>query len=197
MITVGQRVKYVIDEMEKGNFELALEHVAIAIDITSKRYYKGSKSSKSNYKNLLKEYSWLIELMAFFGINLDESKFGNYPIDGNPEPSFQDLIYHVIRCNLVHDEGVPKNFEFSDIDMITLKKDHLVFPKRLVWGLLAIVVFCPVNASELTDDGYYISIFQNQFHINDFWGKEDVAKHVHEKRNPIRVGIIAPSGHII
>lgn len=197
MITVGDRVKYVIDEIEKENFELALEHVAIAIDLTSQKYYKSSKSSKLNYKNFLKEYSWLIELMAFFGINLDESKFGNYPIDGNPEPSFQDLIYHVIRCNLVHAEGVPENFEFSDVDMITVNKDHLVFPKRLIWGLLAPVVFCPVNETELTEVGYYISIFQNRFHINDFWGKEEVARHVYDKRQPIRVSIIALSDRII
>ncbi len=197
MITIGTRVKYVIDEVEKANFELALEHVAIAIDVTAKKYYKGRRSSKSNYKNLLREYSWLIELMAFFGINLEESIFGNYPIEGNLEPTFQDLIYHVIRCNLVHDEGIPNNFEFSDVDMITMRKDHLIFPKRLIWGLLAIVVFCPVNEDERTDDGYYLSIFQNQFHINDFWGMEDVAKHIHQKRNPIRVSLVAPSGHII
>ncbi len=197
MITVGQRVKYVIDEVERDNFELALEHVAIAIDITATKYYKNSRSSKSSYKNLLKEYSWLIELMAFFGINLDESKFGNFPIDGNPETTFQDLIYHVISCNLVHDEGIPLNFEFSDIDQITLKKDHLIFPKKLIWGLLAVVVFCPVNVNEITDDCYYISIFENRFLINDFWGMEDVARQVHKKRNPIRVGIIAPPGHII
>lgn len=190
-------MKYVIDEVERDNFELALEHVAIAIDITATKYYKNSRSSKSSYKNLLREYSWLIELMAFFGINLDESKFGNFPIDGNTEPTFQDLIYHVIRCNLVHDEGIPLNFEFSDIDQITLKKDHLIFPKKLIWGLLAVVVFCPVNVNEVTDDGYYISIFENRFLINDFWGMEDVARQVHKKRNPIRVGIIAPPGHII
>jgi len=197
MITLGQRVQLAIDEVEQNRFELALQHAAIAIDITAKRQYKSAKSSKSNYKRLLKDYSWLIELMAFGGINLDESKFGNFPIDGNPKPSFQDLIYHVVRCNLVHDEGVPDNFEFTDSDTIIMRKDHLVFPKKLIWALLAVIVFCPCNSHEKTADGYWLSIFENRFIINDFWGQECVARIVYEKRKPIRVGIICPPGHMV
>lgn len=197
MITIGQRVQLAIDDAGQGRFELALQHAAIAIDITAKRRYKSTKSSKSNYKRLLRDYSWLIELMAFGGINLDESKFGNFPIDGNPEPTFQDLIYHVIRCNLVHDEGVPDSFEFTDSDTITLQKGHLVFPKKLIWGLLAVVVFCPCNSDEKTADGYWLSIFENHFVINDFWGQESVARIVYEKRKPIRVGIVCPPGHMV
>lgn len=192
MITLGDRVQLAIDDAGKGCFELALLQVAIAIDITAKRHYKSTKSSGSNYKRLLRDYSWLIELMAFGGINLDESKFGNFPIEGNPEPTFQDLVYHIIRCNLVHDDGVPDNFEFVDSDTITFKKDHLVFPKKFIWALLAVVVFCPCNSDEKTADGYWLSIFDNHFIINDFWGQEAVARIVYEKHRPIRVGIIWP-----
>ena len=197
MITIGQRVQLAIDDFGQGRFELALQHAAIAIDITAQRHYQSARSSKLLYKKLLKEYSWLIELMAFGGINLEESKFGNYPIDGNPEPTFQDLIYHVIRCELVHAEGVPENFGFTDTDTITLQKDHLVFPKKLIWGLLAVVVFCPCNSDQRTAEGYWLSIFENRFVINDFWGQETVAKIVYEKRKPIRVGIICPPGHMV
>jgi len=197
MITIGQRVQLAIDDVGQGRFELALQHMAIAIDITAKRHYQSAKSSKSLYKRLLKEYSWLLELMAFGGINLEETKFGNFPIDGNPDPTFQDLIYHVIRCNLVHDEGIPENFEFTDTDTITLKKDHLIFPKKLIWGLLAVVVFCPCNADQRTADGYWLSIFDNRFVINDFWGQESVTTIVYEQRKPIRVAIICPPGHMV
>jgi hypothetical protein len=135
--------------------------------------------------------------MAFGGINLETSTFGNFPIQGNPEPTFQDLIYHVIRCNLVHDEGIPLNLEFADSSTITYTKDHLVLPKKLLWGLLAIVVFCPANANEKTDGGHWLSIFENRFVIDDFWGQEIVARIVYEKHNPIRVGIIVPPGHVV
>lgn len=133
MIALGQRVQLAIDDAGQNRFELALQHAAIAIDITAKRQYKSARSSKSNYKQLLKDYSWLIEIMAFGGLNLDETKFGNFPIDGYPAPTFQDLIYHIVRCNLVHDEGIPDNFEFSDSDSISFSKDHLIFPKKLIW----------------------------------------------------------------
>jgi hypothetical protein len=192
MITIGKRVKYVIDEIAQSNFEIALEHVAIALDVTAKKHYKSDKSTGSNYKNLLTEYSWLVEMMAFGGINLGDSKFGNYPLPGYPEPTLQELIYHAICCNLVHDEGVPETFEFSDADSINTRSGHLVFPNRLIWGPLSIVVFNPSNVNEKTADGYWLSIFENQFQINDFWGQEHVAKHVYEKRNLIRVTLIVP-----
>lgn len=197
MITLGQRVQLAIDEVGQNRFELALQHAAIAIDVTAKKYFESSKSSKSNYKKFLKEYSWMIELMAFQGINLDESKFGNYPIDGIPEPTFQELIYHAIRCNLVHGDGVPETFGFSDGNIITMSKDHLIFPKNLIWGLLAVVVFCPANNTEKTSDGYWLSVFNSRFVIDDFWGQEQVMRVIYDKRNLIRVAIIVPTGHMI
>jgi hypothetical protein len=60
------------------------------------------------------EYAWLIELMGLGGINVNDSIFGNFPIPGNPEPKFKDILYHKIRCNLAHDEGIPEKISFAD-----------------------------------------------------------------------------------
>lgn len=197
MMALSQRVERAIDEVGKNHFEEALLQAAIAIDVTAKKYFKSAKSSKSNYKQLLKEYSWLIELMAFQGINLDDSRFGNFPIDGISEPSFQDLIYHTVRCNLVHGDGVPENFEFSDGNIFSMRKDHLILPKNLIWGLLAVVVFCPANSNQESSSGYWLGVFNNQFVIDDFWGQEQVIKRIYENRKLTRVAIIVPSGHMV
>ena len=197
MVTLSQRVERAIDEVGKNHFEEALLQAAIAIDVTAKNYFKSAKSSKSNYKQLLKDYSWLIELMAFQGINLDDSRFGNYPIDGISEPSFQDLIYHTVRCNLVHGEGVPENFEFSDGNIFSMRKNHLILPKNLIWGLLAVVVFCSANSNHESGGGYWLGVFNNRFVIDDFWGQEQVIKRIYENRKLTRVAIIVPSGHMV
>lgn len=115
-IGVGDRVKHAIDDVQRGQFELALEHACIAIDVTSKRLYSADKSSKSLYKNLLDEYAWMIELMSLGGVNVNDSIFGNYSIPGHQNPKFKDLVYHIVRCNLVHDEGLPSNFMFAEGD---------------------------------------------------------------------------------
>jgi hypothetical protein len=46
----------------------------------------------------------------------------------------------------------------------------LVLPKKLIWGLVGIVVFRPANALEQTDPTYWLSIYENRLLINDFLG---------------------------
>lgn len=113
-ITIGDRVKLAIDEVQQGRFELALEHACIALDITSKRHYSSDRSTRGLFKRLLDEYVWIIELMSLGGLDIEKSCFGNFPLPDIPEPKIKDVIYHVVRCNLVHDEGLPENLIFAD-----------------------------------------------------------------------------------
>ena len=39
-VTVGNRVQSMIDHMEKGELDLALSDICIALDITSQKYYE-------------------------------------------------------------------------------------------------------------------------------------------------------------
>ncbi|EIZ1412020.1 hypothetical protein MOV01_004366 [Vibrio vulnificus] len=191
MATIGQRVKLAIDHASRGEMDIAIEHACNAIDVTSQRYYSQKKSSNSCFKQLLSEYSWLIEIMSLRGINLDETTFDNFPIkifnkiEGKPR--FCDLIYHVVRCGLVHSDTLEKGFSFHDRDAIEIADKELVLPSSILWGLLGVVVFCPANVNEETDDRYYISIFGNRFVINDFWGQEAVARHVASRHKGPRV----------
>ena len=185
MISIGERVKRAIDDMGRGEFMFALEQVSIAIDMTAKNHYKKTSSSGERYKNLLKEYSWLLELMSLPGINLDESKFGNFPFkdSGNKEyhePNFQDLMYNVVRCGLIHGEN--SNLRFHQDNTIYLGKDILILPIRIVWGLLGIVVFCVDNKSEKTADGYFLSILEQRFTINGWWGMEEIIRMRYKER---------------
>ena len=197
MITVGERVKYAIDEVGADRFELAMNHIVIALDITAKRHYKKIKSGRSDYKKLIKDYSWLLEMMSFFGINIEESIFGNYPIEGNNEPTLMDLIYHVLRCSIVHDEGIPSNFLFGDSDHIQLWNGKIVFPKKMIWGLLAIIIFCPCNKNEQIHPDYWLKIFEHKFIINNYWGNESAARAIYDSLEPIRVILKIPYGHFV
>jgi len=200
MITIGQRVQYAIEAVERGEFEHALEHVSIAIDITAKKYYQAPKSTNANYKNLLKEYSWLIEIMSLGGINLDESKFGNYPVvtaygKEITEPTFQDFLYHIVRCGLSYDESSSANFSFIEGNSIILSGNTIALPKKLIWGLLAVIVFCPINAMQRTSDGYWLSLFEHKFVINEAWGKEDLIRRIYDERNLTSVILNIPHNH--
>lgn len=194
MITIGQRVERAIEDINKGAIEFALENICIALDVTSQRLYSKSRSHRDFYKRLLKEYSWLIELIGLPGLNLEESRFGNYPIRANNTPSFQDFIYHIVRCGLVHDTGVPENFKFVDSHIITLDQNLIELPVQLIWALLAIVVFCPVNNRELLTKSLNICICKQSLNINDCWGKVEIVAALYAQHKPIRVTLDIDAG---
>ena len=186
MPTIGERVKYAIDHMEKGEIYAALEHACNALDVTSQRKYRQKTSSRKLFKDIIKEYSWLIEFMSLGGINLDETKFSNFPIiDGVNKPimtpDFSDLMYHVVRCGLVHSDALTEGFSFHNCATVELADRHIKFPYTVVWALLSIVIFCPENKHEKTAPDYWIGLYKNQLVINDFWGEEYIARHIASK----------------
>ncbi|UVC28848.1 hypothetical protein [Pantoea sp. SOD02] len=183
MPTIGERVKYAIDHMDRGETYAALEHACNALDVTSQRYYGQKKSSRSYFKNIIKEYSWLIEFMSLGGINLDETTFDNFPIiEGVRQPilkpDFSDLMYHVVRCGLVHSDSLSDGFSFHKEATLLLAENTIIFPESVVWGILSITIFCPINKDQTTAPGYWIGSFENRLVINDFWGNEGIAHHL-------------------
>ncbi|ENZ8069888.1 TPA: hypothetical protein ACXRW3_003236 [Klebsiella quasipneumoniae subsp. quasipneumoniae] len=183
MPTIGERVKYAIDHMERGETYAALEHACNALDVTSQRYYDKKTSSRKHFKNILKEYSWLIEFMSLGGVNLDETTFDNFPIfEGVREPIlnpyFSDLMYHVVRCGLVHSDALSEGFLFHEEGSLILAEKTIIFPKNVVWGILSISIFCPINKNQVTAPNYWIGAYENRLVINDFWGNESIARHL-------------------
>ncbi len=183
MASIGERVKYAIDHMGRGEVYAALEHACNGVDVTSQKYYREKSSSRSIFKKIIKEYHWLIEFMALGGLNLDKTIFENFPItEGQRKtissPDFSDLMYHVVRCKLIHSDSLSKGFSFHDENSIFLADKKIVFPASIVWGLLAIVIFCPTNEGEETTSGYWIGFHENRLVVNDYWGNEEIAKYL-------------------
>lgn len=183
MATIGERVKYAIDHMDRGEIHAALEHACNAVDVTSQRHFKKDYSSRSIFKDLIKKYLWLIEFMALGGINLDETLFENFPITEGVKkpilaPKFSDLMYHAVRCGLVHSDSLSQGFAFYDTDSVLLADKTITFPSKIVWGMLSIAIFCPANKQESTAPGYWIGFYENRLVINDFWGNDEIARHL-------------------
>ena len=198
MSTIGERIKYSIDHIGKGEIHAALEHACNAVDVTSQRHFSKTHSSRKTFKKFIGEYYWLIEFISDVGINLDETMFKNYPIEVGRkqilEPTFSDLMYHVVRCGLVHSDSLQKGFAFHNLDKVILGDKKITFPTKVVWGMLATVIFCPKNKEEETAPNYWIAFRENKLVINDFFGNEEVARHLVKVRYPMpRVTIIPRS----
>lgn len=207
-ITIGENIAGTIDEIDRNQFELGFRHLCTAIDQSAKKHYKTDRSGRKNYQKFIKEYYWVLELIVFPGLDLENSKFGNFPIqtekDLLSEPSFADIIYHVIRCGLTHDDGIPKNIKFTETNLMYLDKEILHIPKNLIWGIIAIIVFAECNHDEQIAKRFWIEITGNRLCINDFFGEEAVLNSIYnkniprsqdEKKEPLKVAIVLSAGH--
>ena len=183
MLTVGDRVHEAINYMDKGQIELALTPTCIAIDMTAQLYYKKIKSSNKDYKNFIKKHLWLITYMGLPGIYSNSIKISfKHPdimLDQDGFCSIEDIIYHVIRCGLIHSNGIDSKIEWNRI--ITLgncQNGNLLLSDNLIWGLIGSIVFSEVNSNEKTGELCWISIADFKFFINDIWGRIDIPKKV-------------------
>jgi hypothetical protein len=192
MITVADRVLHAIDGCERGEFEFALEDVAVAIDMTSKRFAGADRSGESGYKAFLDTYFWLIELMAPNVAEVQASLYQHPTIPDVSTPHLRDAIGYFVHCGLVHSTGLPADLRFNAGRQADLSKDLAQIPAQLLWGLLATVVFSNVNANERSSGGYYLTCEGVYFRIADSWGREDLVRSVYEQQAKVRVPLEAP-----
>ena len=198
MIEVSQRVLHAIDLMAQGKYEFALEQAAIAIDISAQRFYKVQPSQRNLYKVFLDEYCWVIELMALNGIDVKNSFFSNFTIlkpDGKriEKPRLSDILYHSVRCNLIHSTGVPLKLRFVSGRIVKLADEYIALPEQVIWGMLASIVFSKCNISEKSEGDYFINYENSHFLIRESWGREDLLQSLYEQHVKIKVKLNIPS----
>ena len=182
-VSVGQRVQSMIDHMPKGEVELALSDICIAIDITSQKYYNEPNSSASCYKRFLKENIWMIIVTGMGSLITEAVKlpFTHKDIKSDCEGycTLEQIIYHVMRCGLIHGTGEESKIIWNTNVPLAIDKDqNLNISPSFIWGLALCVITCPVNLHERAGDYCWISMITFKYLINDLWGKRDSVKNM-------------------
>ena len=180
-VSVGQRVQSMIDHMSKGEVELALSDICIAIDITSQKYYNEPISSASCYKRFLKETMWMIVVTGMGSLITEAIKlpFKHKDIKSDSEGycTLEQIIYHVMRCGLINGTGEESKIIWNSNVPLAIDKDqNLNISPSFIWGLALCVITCPVNIHERVGDYCWISMATFKYLINDLWGKRDSVK---------------------
>lgn len=180
-VSVGQRVQSMINHMEKGEIELGLSDICIAIDITAQKYYNESHSSASCYKRFIKENIWMILVTGMGSLITETIKlpFVHKEIKSDDEGycTLEQIIYYVMRCGLIHGTGEDSKIVWNNkISLAIDENQYLNISPSFIWGLALCVIACPVNANERVDDCCWISTATFKYLINDLWGKRDSVK---------------------
>jgi len=182
-VSVGDRIQSVIDHMQKGKIELGLSDVCIAVDITAQKYFKENKSSAECYKKFLDENMWII-LMTGMGSLITETiklPFVHSDIKSDKEGycTLQQIIYHIMRCGLVHGTGEKNKIIWNPRIQLAIDLDgNLNLSPSFIWGLVLIVITCDVNKDERVGEYSWISTASFKYLMNDLWGKRDTLKNI-------------------
>ena len=180
-ITVGARVQSMIDHMEKGELDLALSDICIALDVTSQKYYGKSSSSRTCYKDFIRENVWMI-VATGMGTLITESiklPFSHPEIQSEADGycTLEQIVYHVMRCGLIHGTGENNKIVWNNSVPLVIDKDgNLNLSPSFIWGLALSVIACEVNKNETVKDTCWISMFGFKYLINDLWGKRNNIK---------------------
>lgn len=176
-VSIGDRIQAAIDHMDKGDVELALSDVCIAIDITSQKYLNVEKSSRSTYKQFLKDNMWIILTAGFGGVVVEDIKipFQHPEIKGDDQGycTLEDVIYHVMRCGLLHGTGENDGLVWTKEVILACHEGKLNISPTFIWGMMLAVITCPCNQQEHVNDTSWISMASFKYLVNDLWGKKE------------------------
>jgi hypothetical protein len=177
-----------IDDGSAQRFDSAILRACIALDATSKAHFGAPKSAKTHFKDLIREYYWLLHMMQGGGVDFKKTRFNNLKIENNGKeienPDFADVLYHAYRCKLVHDgdyqSGVDVTVSSAELANWVFAENMLYIPSRVLWGLVAICVFAKCNAGLNSQGDHHLTWTANSFGmptfvflLRDCWGAED------------------------
>jgi hypothetical protein len=130
---------------ENGKYFESLTLACIAIDACAAILYPGENVTKRN-KRFLKDYFRIICKHGFPGVQASHIRIKlNVEIDNlkKDEQGYVDMeqiIYHTIRCGLVHETTIDKRIQFTNQTMIgDFNSDQFLLPKDIIFGLIKAV----------------------------------------------------------
>lgn len=205
---IEQHIIKAFEDVLQNEFDAGFLHACIALDGTAQKQVGKDRSSAQDYKNLIRNYYWIIEPMIGAGLNLEETKWRDLTIldhNGQPisDPDFADIIYNIFRCSHAHGKEIPAGYGFLPVEdgksYWHIAENSLYIPTRVVWAIIAVSVFAKVNSDIKTTTDHFLTwgseklgIGTHEFPLKDSWGKEDGLREFFSKQKIIRVKLEFP-----
>jgi hypothetical protein len=176
-MSIAKRIADAIDKMNAGDPESALMPASIAVDATASQMYPPKKKNNETYKDWLHDNLSLITKVGMGNVSITENfRFAySHPdirLGDDGRCSFEQILYHVVRCGLLHGAKFPENLTFSTDGIIKMDSGKLTLGGSLINGLIAAVVVSPVNKDQTVPDNYGIIVFGKTKMLNELWGQK-------------------------
>ena len=164
--------------MKMGRHDVALALACSAVDATAAKTENKNWNNNKRYKSFLQKNMRIITTVGFPGISANgiKTKCINVPglkTDKNGMVGIEAIIYHIIRCGLLHQCEIDSRIEFTEKTFLGDFNEKFKIPSALVFGLLMSVILNEANKEESSNEGYFISFGGVKKDLNSLWGKQN------------------------
>lgn len=177
-MTIGARIDECMNKLSIGDAENAFIQLSIAIDGTAKRLYPGKKTSdrcKSFLRENLPFVLW--SLTSGTPSQIKDLLFQfNDPDHPNQSTKFEDIVYSIMRCTLLHEGEMPEKVEFVSEPYIGMLGGRMQFPTALIEALLLVVIASPANAREKVSASTSFTFGKTKVYVSEIIGNLEKTK---------------------
>lgn len=187
-MNVGESVRLAIDDGNAGKLDSAMLHACNAVDGTAGKLFPGKGVGK-RFKRLLRDNFDILGPMGMPGIDLMATRFPVQVLKPDAPRGgvdIADIIYGIHRCCHAHGDELPQGFELvpdalrgqGATSMIAMR-GKLAISDRMIYALLGIAVFNPINIGQIVPPGYSLLIGSlHHFDIGRWWGQRDLVSKI-------------------
>jgi len=182
-MSIGSFVSTSLDLWNEGKYDISLALACSAIDGTSAKCFPDEKYNNVRYKSFLKRNMRVITTFGMPGISAGgiRIKCKNIPeikTDDKQMVGIEDIIYHVIRCGLIHQCEIEDRIEFTTQTMLGDFDSMFRIPSAIIMGLVMAVVLTKENKKERLPKDHKFVFFGKRVNLNELWGNESFAAEI-------------------
>ncbi len=179
-MSIGTFVSTSLELMSEGKYDVALSLACSAVDATSAKCFPIEKSNNARYKSFLMKNMRIVTTygmpgMSAGGIRIKCVNIPDLNTDADNMAGLEDILYHVIRCGLIHQCEIEERIEFTEQTMLGDFKGKFRIPFAIIFGLIMAVVLSKENSSETMLSPKEMIINGENVNLNSLWGKGKIS----------------------
>lgn len=186
-MSIGSFITIALNSFNLGHHDVSLALACSAIDASAKKLYGNGLSNNQRNKQFLKDNMRIVSYFGFPGLSLGGLiiKCDSIPeINKNAKGlvPIEDIIYHAIRCGLIHECEVDRRLEFVEGTFIGDFNGKFRLPAHVIFGLILAAVLSEPNSKETLAIDYTFDFRGKHYELNNLWGKknqiiQDIERH--------------------
>lgn len=176
-MSIGTFVSASLDLLNQGRYDVALSLACSAVDATAAKIFP-AESNNARYKSFLSEHMHIVTTfgtpgLRAGGITIKCMNIPDLKTDPNGMLPLEDILYHIVRCGLVHECEIDQRLEFTERTQIGDFGEKFRIPFAVIIGLIAAVVLAKSNTKESAPGNHQILLDGKLVPINSLWGRID------------------------